>query len=154
MEATTDVDPKGIPTPAILADVEAVVEFDPDDTLPLNERGRRPLGVHNIDFLPVEPLDVDIIYNGVVGFNTSTEDAIEAALSDELSDIRPFVAAADISSNQNDRLNVNSVISIAQTLLDATQSFSGVEVFIDGSPVLTDYLFTEGKNTIFELSNF
>ena len=145
VEADEGVDPKGIPTQAILDEVEDVIEFDPDDTRPLNERGRRPLGVHALYVEPITPLDVDITYEGTQGFDLNTQDSIENALSSEIRNIRPFVASADISINQNDLLEVNTIISIAQNLISSGQSFSGVTLTVDGNPVPVSFLFS-GSN--------
>lgn len=108
--AGDSTDGKGTPSQAILDDVESVVEFNPDDTKPLNERGRRPLGVFDIHFLPVTIAEVDIDINGLTA-TAAEKTAIENALQALIIDIRPFVAAADILANKNDILDTNKIIS-------------------------------------------
>lgn len=103
-------DGKGTPSSALLDEVEAVVEFHPDDTLPLLERGRRPLQVI-VNFLPVLPKDIDITINGFVGLDVDTQTLIDAAIEDMIKDIRPFVSAADIVANKNDILDTNKIVA-------------------------------------------
>ena len=103
-------DGKGTPTAAILLAVQAVVEFNPDDTKPLNERGRRPLGVFDIHFLAITIAEVDIDIASLTA-TAAEKTAIETALEALIFDIRPFVAAADVLANKNDILDTNKIIS-------------------------------------------
>jgi len=113
VEATTadSIDGKGTPTASILTAVEAVVEFDPDTTKPLTERGRRPLAVFIVNFLGITPKNVDIEIDAFVGLTTETEDLIEAGLKAFIDEIRPFVSASDVLANKNDILDINGIIS-------------------------------------------
>lgn len=104
-------DGKGTPTAAILAEVELVVEFNPDDTIPLNERGRRPLGVFDIHFLAITIITIEIDIADFTGVTDAEKIAITTALTALIFDIRPFVDAADILSNKNDILDTNRIIS-------------------------------------------
>jgi uncharacterized phage protein gp47/JayE len=143
VEATIDdsIDSKGTPSTALLSDVEDVVNFDPDNTRPLNERGRRPLTAI-VNYLPITPLDVDIIINGYVGLDASIEAKILSTLTDAINQIRPFVASADILVNKNDILDVNKIISL---ILSAQPGsiFGSVTLEIDGTPLST-YTFAQG----------
>lgn len=118
IEATIadSTDGKGTPTQAILDAVEDVVEFDPDTTKPLNQRGRRPLGVFQVHYLPVTVREVDINITGFSGITAAIQATILAALEDAINDIRPFVAAADILADKNSILNTNLIIA---TILNA-----------------------------------
>lgn len=106
------LDGKGTPSQGILDDVEAVIEFDPDTSKPLNERGRRPLGVFEVHVLPISVLEIDIVIEDYDGITPAINTAITNALRAQINLIRPFVAAADILSNKNDILNINKIISI------------------------------------------
>ena len=145
VEATTDIDPQGVPTQSVLDEVADVLEFNPDTSLPTYQRGRRPLGTHEIFVLAVTPIDVDIVFNGVVNFDTDTENAITEALRSDIATIRPFVASADITENQNDVIQRNKIISIAQNLVSLSQSFSGVTLQVNSINVPVSFLFTEGN---------
>ena len=147
-------DGKGTPTAAILADVEAVIEFDPDSTLPLTERGRRPLGVFSIDFLPIAPKDVEITINNPQNFDAATETAIENALTQEIDNIRPFVDSADILENKNDILDINRVIAIIADTISSNQRFDSVTLVVDSAPVATSITFEDGDIPFLTQVNF
>ena len=135
-------DGKGTPSGALLTAVEAVVEFDPDTTRPLEERGRRPLGVFQVHYLPVTIRDVDINIASFSGITAEIQTAIFNALKLALTTVRPFVASVDVLADRNDTFDVNKIISI---ILEANpgSSFGAVTLNIDGSPVST-YTFING----------
>jgi hypothetical protein len=137
-------DGKGTPTAQILTDVESVVEFDPDNTKPLNERGRRPLGVFNIDFLPVIPKDVEIEVVNSNNIDIVTQSQIFDALKAEIDNVRPFVESADILDNKNDVLNKNVLIAIIQDVLSGNQSFDTINLVVDSVLITTSITFTDG----------
>jgi len=144
VEATVadSTDGKGTPTAQLLLDVEAVVEFDPDTTLPLNERGRRPLGVFAVNLLPITVKEVDIIIDGFVGLTAEIQTLLFTALDLQINLIRPFVAGADILDEKNDILDVNIIIN---TVLNARPGsvFGTVTLKIDTVEVST-FTFVNG----------
>ena len=135
-------DGKGTPTAGIITDVEAVVELDPDTTLPINERGRRPLGVFQVNYLPITVIEIDITITGT-SFTTAQETTITAALTSAISNIRPFIAGADIVANQNDVLNENKVIFQIQNAVTGAVFTSALLEF--DSVVLSTYTFDSGE---------
>lgn len=145
IEATQvdSTDGKGTPSAQLIADVEEVVDFDPDETRPLNERGRRPANAV-VNYLPVDVKDTVITINGGVNIDPNTETAIENALTQEIDAIRPFVAAADILSNKNDTLDVNVIIAVIQGVLQGNQSFASVDLVVDGNAVAGAITFFDG----------
>lgn len=147
VEATNadSTDGNGTPSAQLLLDVEEVIEFDPDTSKPLNERGRRPLGVFNIDFIAVSPLPVVIAVNGQVGIDSDTQTAIESAIKTAIDNVRPFVEAADILENKNDILSVNQIIFIIQDILVSGQTFSSLTMTVDGNPVTSSFQFSAGN---------
>ena len=142
-------DGKGTPTAQITQDVEDVIEFDPDTTRPLTERGRRPLGVFQIDFLPITPKDVDIVVNNSQNIDVETQQAIATALTQEIDNIRPFIDSADILENKNDILDVNKIIAIIQNLLSGDQQFDSIDLTVDAVPVTTSITFIDGDIPFF-----
>lgn len=134
----------GTPTTAILENVAEVVEFDPDTTKPLNERGRRPLGTFQIFTLPVSVKPVDIVVVNPVNFDTDTETAIEASVSAYIDTVRPFVDSADILENKNDILSVNNLIFVIQNVLDSNQSFETITFEVDSVTVPVSIQFENG----------
>lgn len=144
VEATIadSTDGKGTPSTAILNEVEEVVEADPDNSN-IYERGRRPLGVFEIHFLPVTIKEISIeIYDFVditSAIQTTIFDAIELLLSTK----RPFVAGSDVLANKNDILDTNNIIS---TILTARPGsvFGTVILKVNGASV-SSYTFTNGN---------
>lgn len=145
VEATIvdSIDGMGTPTPTILADVESVVEFDPDTTKPIYERGRRPLGVFNIAFNPViiKMIDVEIV--GFENLTAEKQTLIDASILDFIDDVRPFIDAADILANKNDILSVNK---LTFQILEAepTAVWTNLILKVDGVPVPT-FTFDNGE---------
>jgi hypothetical protein len=144
VEATVadSTDGKGTPSAQLLLDVEAVVEFDPDTTRPLNERGRRPLGVFQIFFLPVTIREVDIVIPNLNGRTAADEVAITAALEEAINAVRPYVAGSDILSEKNDILDTNKIIA---TILNTRPGsiFGSVGLTVASTPV-SSYTFING----------
>ncbi|KKM20618.1 hypothetical protein LCGC14_1643670 [marine sediment metagenome] len=143
IEATIadSTDGKGTPSAQLLADVEEVVDFDPDDTRPLDERGRRPL-TEIVNYLAVTIKQVDIEVQGFVGLTAAKETSILNAIKAVLDDIRPFVASANVLANKNDIIDINKVIS---TILNAEPGsiFTTVDLMINGGSVNT-FTFENG----------
>lgn len=144
VEATVadSVDGKGTPSALMLQNVKDVIDFDPDTTRPLNERGRRPMDMI-VNTLPIVPLDVDIVINGFVGLTASQQTAIINALTLFINKIRPFVAAADIIVNKNDILDINRIISVILNTYPGSV-FGSIDLLINGTPAST-YTFTNGN---------
>jgi uncharacterized phage protein gp47/JayE len=144
VEATIadSTDGKGTPTAGILADVEDVIEFDPDTTKPLSERGRRPLTVQQVHVLPVTIKTIDIVVNNSLGaFTAAEKTAVFDALTAELARVRPFVSGADILEDKNDILNTNKVISVILGV--KPNAAFDIVLKVDTIPLST-YTFTNG----------
>lgn len=143
VEATIadSLDGKGTPTPTILTDVEAVVNFNPNTSLALNERGRRPLQVV-VNYLPVTIKTIDITINSFVGINPTLQALLLTAFENLISTIRPYVAAADLAASKNDILDNNKIIAaIINTSPGA--AFGAISFSVNGVTVPT-YTFTQG----------
>jgi uncharacterized phage protein gp47/JayE len=144
IEATIadSTDGKGTPSQQIIDDVEQVVNFDPDTSLPINERGRRPLQV-GVNYLPVTPKDVVVTITGYQGLTAAIELELSNAINDAILLIRPFVAAAEPIADENDVLDVNKLIGfIISTKPGAI--FTSVSFTVDSVSVST-YKFMLGN---------
>lgn len=132
----------GIPPASMVIEVAAVIEFDPDTTKPLNERGRRPATVI-VNYFDIVPLNVDInIYN--LNDSSQTEkDAIENTVKAYLNDIRPYIAGADDPNNIQDTLYLSNLISVINSAISSGNSFTKVEFSVNGVPSDTR-IFTNG----------
>lgn len=104
-------DGKGTPSSDMIDDVEEAVDFDPDTTKPLNERGRRPLQVI-VNYEPVSIKLITIEITGYSGITAEIQSQNLTALDQLIDSIRPFVAGADVLANQNDILNTNKIIGV------------------------------------------
>lgn len=137
------IDGKGTPSQDLLDAVEEVIEFNPDTTLELLERGRRPLGVFDVHYLPVTIKEVDIEIVDFVGPTVAIKNLIQDSTEAAINEMRPFVAAADVLENKNDILDVNRIIAI---ILAARPGaiFSNVILKIDSVSV-SSYTFIDGN---------
>lgn len=132
IEATVadSTDGKGTPTAAILSDVETAIE-QPTASRP----SRKPLGVFDVHYLPITPLDVDITIPGGT-FTAAQQALILSAMTDEINAIRPFIGGIDVVADKNDIFDVNRISAV---ILDAVpgSSFGAPVLNVNGSPVST-----------------
>lgn len=137
IEATRadSTDSKGTPSAALIEDVEEVVDFDPDTSKPLSERGRRPLQVV-VNYEPVTIKSITIEVDNYTDITAEIQTQNETALDELIDEIRPFVAGADVLSEKNDILDTNKIIS---TLLSVNPGavFGTVTLKVDTVPVST-----------------
>lgn len=145
-------DGKGTPTSLILQEVDEVIEFDPDVTLPDTSRGRRPLGVFEVHVEPVTIKNIEIEVNGFIGLTTDIETNIFNALEDDISEVRPFIAGADVLGDKNDILDTNLIIS---TILKANPGsvFGDVVLKVDSVDVST-FTFINGDIPYLDTVNY
>lgn len=138
VEATPadSIDGIGTPSPTMLLDVEAVVELDPDTTKPINQRGRRPLGIFQVHYLPITVREIDIQIPGFVGLTPAINTAITTALTDLINGIRPFIAGADVLESKNDILDVNRIVSTILTVRPGA-AFGTPVLLVDSVPTMT-----------------
>lgn len=145
VEATLidSTDGKGTPSPSILAEVEDVIEMDPDVTKPLNERGRRPMQAYP-DVQAITLVPVDITITGLNDDSASVKTAIESSINDFLYDVRPFISGADLRRNKNDILYSGKVQSVVTEALINGNFFNVLDLYVDGN-LVTSYEFTLGN---------
>lgn len=134
--AADSTDGKGTPSSAILNDVESVVELNPDATLPILQRGRRPLGVFQVNYLPVTIKEINIVITGLQGRTTVIDDQIKAAIVSTINMIRPFVSGADVLADKNDILDTNKIIGVIITAHPGA-IFTGVTIKVNSVSVST-----------------
>lgn len=143
VEATTvdSTDGKGTPSAQLLLDVEVVINQNPNTTLNLNERGRRPLQV-KVYYLPVVPQNVNIVINGYVGLTAPIQASLLTAITNMVNSIRPYVDSADVVADRNDTIDQNKVISAILNNQPGA-SFGAVNITVAGTPI-TSYMFVGG----------
>lgn len=138
VEATIadSTDGKGTPTATIISEVEDVIELDPDTTLPISERGRRPLGVFAVNVMPIVLVQINVFIYNYDNRTAATDLAIENGIIDLLSLVRPFIAGCDVLSDKNDIVSRNTII---KSILDSvpTSVFTDVEMNVGFVPTIT-----------------
>lgn len=146
VEATIadSTDGKGTPSAALLLDVQSVVEFDPDTTKALEDRGRRPLTVNQIFYTAITPLDVNITITNFVGLTTDISTLIANTLEALILEIRPFVASADVEANRNDEISVNKLVAAVQDVIPAYTKFDTLTFTVNAVPVPISLQFLNG----------
>lgn len=144
VEATIadSTDGKGTPSAGLLVDVEAVIELDPDTSKPLSDRGRRPLGVFQVHYLPVIPKDIDIEISNFVNITADQITLIRASIQELIDTIRPYIPGADVLADKNDILNTNKIVARIFNAVPNAQ-FDDVTMTVAGVPLST-YTFTNG----------
>jgi uncharacterized phage protein gp47/JayE len=141
------IDGDGVPTNDLLDDVRDNIEL-PTSTRP----ARKPLGIFQINYLPIETWDIDIVINDFVDLTTEIEEEIEEAIIDVISQIRPFVSSVDILSERNDIISKNIII---QTILNTRSGsvFGAIDLSVNGNPV-TSSQFLFGRIPLFNSLTF
>lgn len=143
VEATVadSTDGKGTPSAGILTEVEEVVNFNPDLTIDVNERARRPANVY-VNYLSIIPLDIDITVSGFTG-TVAQGTLVENAIRQFISRIRPFIDSADVLTDKNDTISTNSLIGVITATVPGV-AFTSVQMSVDSS-ILSTYTFDNGE---------
>lgn len=144
VEATTEdsIDSNGTPSGALLDEVEQVIEMDPDTTLDVNERGRKPIQVV-LEVLPVSTKPVDVTIVGIEVDNTSIRNNIRNNLVDFLFNVRPYIGGADLPRDKNDVLTAVKMQSVVDDTIGNANSFIDFKLYVDGVELNT-YTFDGG----------
>lgn len=108
VEATPadSTDGMGTPTITILQNVEAVLQIDPN-----TGQGRTPLSVWANNVYPVVINKLTITITNSSGITESQKTIINAAIKEQVDEVRPFIAGADILEDRNDTISTNQIIS-------------------------------------------
>lgn len=150
VEATIadSTDGKGTPSSSLLNTVKDVVELDPDTTKPINERGRRPLGVFQVNYIAISVIEVDIEIAGG-SYTAAQKTSIESAFAEALAEVRPFITGADVPDEINNTFGLNKAVFIVQSTVPSVV-FTGIEVDFNN---VTETLFTFNNGDIPNLRN-
>lgn len=133
------IDSLGTPGAALLQDVEDVINLDPDDTISLNDRGRRPIQA-NLEVIAINIVPVDVTITGIQQTSAEIEASLKTNYEAFLYQIRPFVDGADLNRDKNDILYAAQIQSITTDVLDSSNFFSSLDLFVDGNAV-TSFIF-------------
>tara|TARA_R110000851_G_scaffold117621_1_gene244441 strand:+ start:12300 stop:13451 length:1152 start_codon:yes stop_codon:yes gene_type:complete len=138
-----------VPTQPILDEVSEVINFDPDETRPLSERGRRPIQA-NLEVLPVQLVDIEVNITGLQVDTPAIRSAIETNLIAYLVNIRPFVDGSDLLRNKNDILYSARLQGVVTDVLEPDNFFNDFILLVDGVSQ-TSFIFS--RENIPQLTN-
>jgi uncharacterized phage protein gp47/JayE len=137
------LDGEGTPSQAMLDEVKSVIDIDPDITVPLLERGRRPIQA-TIETLPISLTPVDITVTGLNESTATIRQNIELNLKNYLSLIRPFVDGADLLRNKNDILYAARAQATVTDLIGSNNFFTSFNMSVDGV-AQNSFIFSRDK---------
>ena len=142
VEATEidSTDGYGTPSQYLLNEVKEVIIMDPDDTKPINERGRKPMQTI-LEILPITLKPVDVVILGLNQNNLDIQNLLKTNLKLFLKEIRPFIDGADLLKNKNDFLYAGKIQGVISDSLGNGNFFNDVKVFVDGQEI-DSYKFT------------
>ena len=145
VEATTDdsVDGEGTPSLSLMDEVKDVIELDPDQTKPINERGRKPIQA-NIEVLPISVRYVTINIGGLNNRSEEEKSNLFNGLKDYIKTVRPFIQGADLDRDRNDILSSGQLQGIALDNLDRSNYFNSFTMYVDGN-VETQFKFSRAN---------
>lgn len=133
----------GVPTLTMLEDVKEVIEQDPDETKPVNERGRRPLQAI-VNTIPINRIPVDIVVSGLNNNTVAVQNSIRDSIEAFLYDVRPFINGADLLRNQNDFLFSGKIQGVVTDTLINGNFFNFLTLSVNGN-VVVSYQFDLGN---------
>lgn len=142
VEATEidSTDGYGTPSQYLLNEVKEVIIMDPDDTKPINERGRKPMQTI-LEILPITLKPVDVVILGLNQNNLDIQNLLKTNLKLFLKEVRPFIDGADLLKNKNDFLYAGKIQGVISDTLGNGNFFNDVKVFVDGQEI-DSYKFT------------
>lgn len=146
------LDGKGTPTTTILNDVLEVINYDPDISKPIYERGRKPVQAFP-NVLPISLVPVDVTIIGLNENTPSVQQAIQNSIDAMLYKIRPFIAGADLLRNKNDVLYYGRVQSVITDSLTNGNFFNDLDLKVDGNSINV-YEFDLGNIPFLNSINF
>ena len=136
VEATEidSTDGYGTPSQYLLNEVKEVIIMDPDDTKPINERGRKPMQTI-LEILPITLKPVDVMILSLNQNNLDIQNLLKTNLKLFLKEIRPFIDGADLLKNKNDFLYAGKIQGVISDSLGNGNFFNDVKVFVDGQEI-------------------
>lgn len=133
VEATVeDSDPDsspGVPTQAILDEVEEVLIKDPNITQSDEQRMRKPLDVQSLNIMPVNALSVDVEITNISDDSSTTKESIVSDIESYLFDKRPYQGGVD-GNEPNDIVRLNDIERI---ILNYVTSYDDIVMKIDNT---------------------
>ena len=145
VEASSDnsIYGNGTPSESLIQEVKSVIELDPDQTKPINERGRRPLQA-SVEVLPIIVRYVDINVSGLNDRSETEKTNLFNGLLNYIQTVRPFIQGADLDRNRNDILSSGKLQGIALDSLNKSNYFNTFTMYVDGQ-IETQFQFSRAN---------
>lgn len=134
------IDGNGTPSQSMLNQVSEVLEFDPDESEILDNRGRRPMQAY-LEVLPITLIPVDVEITGLTNQSEEIKNKIKENLSIFLSSIRPFIYGADLLRNKNDILLSARLQNEVANVIGNSEYFNNFKTLVNGNEV-NSYTFS------------
>lgn len=133
-KSVDSVDGLGTPSQYLLDLTDSVIKMDPDDTKPINERGRKPMQTI-LEVLPITLRPVDVTIIGLQQNDLDLQELLKKNIYLYLQDVRPFIDGADLLKNKNDILYSGKIQSVVSDSLGGGNFFSNLKTFVDGQEI-------------------
>jgi uncharacterized phage protein gp47/JayE len=125
------------------SDKTGVFEQDPDTTLSDYERGRRQLGLDNLNVVSVTPVVVNVTFTNLKDSSTSVDTSLISEIKSMLYKKRPFIAGVDNINERNDTLYYRDIVSAIENAIDSSNTYDDISITVAGQPL--PYNFTDGN---------
>lgn len=145
VETTTDIEPDGIPTAAILTEVRTSITTDPD-----TGEARQPLGLTD-STLYVEAITRTAFDTQITGLvidasqETAAKAEIDTALDTYYRQVIPFVDGIDPPADRNDTITQGTVWQSVQGVLTKYGATADSIQVSSPTGVITQYLLSQGE---------
>jgi hypothetical protein len=123
------------------SDFTGIFEQSQDITIPINQRGRRPLGFTGINILNVTWITVDIEIKNLNDTSTAVQTAITQELTNLLYNKRPFVVGIGDINNRQDTLYFKDVVTSLDSILENSNTYDDVIIAVGGNLLTQPYQF-------------
>lgn len=138
-EATVSesTDGRGTPSQVLMNalwtyDKTGVFELDPDITQSIYNRGRRQLGLTEINILPINPVPVNITLTNLKNKSVEVKTSIVDELKKMLFYKRPFIVGVGDINDKKDTLYMSDIIVSLQNAVESGNTYDNVTATCNG----------------------
>jgi hypothetical protein len=122
-----------------------VFEINPDTSLSISQRGRRPLGFTNINVMSCVPIPVNVTISGLKDSSPLVRTAISSQIINTLNTIRPFVSGVGDPNNPQDTLYLKDIILAVDSATLEGNVYNDIGGTVDSINLNSPYQFLVGK---------
>lgn len=141
-----------MPPAGMLTDVEASIIQDPDISLPVSERSRKPITVFGLNINAIIYTDVLVTINGYNDLTAEKETIISNAIVAECKKIRPYIGPIDDINDRNDTVSTAKIMAAIMNAIP-NSILESITLDVNGNTV-NNYLFDNGRIPDIPVINF